>query len=141
MAEKAKPLAMENTANGGGDNYPTPTEIDPLEDHVSTKGVAFEGLDTFLLNKTGRAIVEHFPTLFQEVTYSGDNPTAISFYNSASFIVANRVARYDFTYSGDNLTVEDLKVYDTDGSTILKTYTWTHSYTVDTYNSSGLVLT
>lgn len=141
MVDKVKPLALENTSVGGGDDFPTPTEMDPLEDYVSAKGVAFEGLDTFLTHKVGRTLVEQFPTLYQEVSYTSNVPSSVSFYNSSSFITANRIARYDFTFTGVLLTTEDLKIYDTDGSTILKTYTWTHAYSGSDYQSSGLVIT
>lgn len=78
---------------------------------------------------------------WQQVTYSGDLVSYITYYSSSSFITANRIYRNDFTYSGDVLTVEVLKKYDTDGTTILKTYTRTHSYSGDNLTSSGVVIT
>jgi len=141
MADKIKPLKFENAATGGTQIDYLPTEAKPTEDYVSTKGLAFEGLDTFLTDKIGRALVEKFPDLHQKVTYSSGDVSNIEFFNSASFITANRVARYDFTYTGTNLTSEVLRIYDTDGSTILRTYTWTHAYVSDDYDQSGLVIT
>lgn len=79
--------------------------------------------------------------VWQEVTYSGDVASYITYYNSATFITANRTARNDLTYTGDNLTQEVLKIYASDGTTILKTYTWTHTYSSDDYVSSSMVIT
>lgn len=45
MKDKVKPLGLENTATGGGNDWPVPTELDPTEDYVSAKGVAFENDD------------------------------------------------------------------------------------------------
>lgn len=141
MADKVKPLGFENSALGGTENFPLPTEIDPNEDYLATKGIAFENLDTFLVDKIGRSIVEKFPDLYQNITYSGNDPTVLEFFNSSSFITANRVARFDFTYTANNLTSEVLVIYDTNGTTVLRTYTWTHTYTSNNLTSSGLVIT
>jgi len=141
MADKVKPLKIESSSTGGTQNDPFPTEVTPTQDYLSTKGLAFEGLDTFLLDKIGRTIVEKFPDLYQNVTYTGLNPTVIEFFNSASFVNANRVARYDLSYTGVNLTSEVLKIYDTDGTTVLRTYTWTHTYSGINFQSSALVIT
>lgn len=139
--DKVKALKFENSASGGTQIDYLPTEVKPTEDYLATKGLAFENLDTFLIDKTGRVLVEKFPDLYQNVTYSGNDPSVIEFFNSSSFINANRVARYDLTFSSNNLTVEAMKVYDTDGTTVLKTYTWTHTYSGSDYQSSGLVIT
>lgn len=141
MADKVKPLGLENPSLGGTETSPFPTELDPNEDYVAAKGIAFENLDTFLIDKIGRSLVEKFPNLYQNITYSGNNPTVLEFFNSASFITANRVARYDFTYTSNNLTSEVLVIYDTNGTTVLRTYTWTHTYTSNNLTSSGLVIT
>lgn len=139
--DKIKPLKIENPGTGGTQTDPFPTEVTPTQDYASIKGLAFEGLDTFLIDKIGRAIVELFPSLYQNTTYTGNNLTSLEFFNSASFITANRVARYDFTYTSNNLTTEVLRIYDTDGTTILRTYTWTHTYSGNNFQSSGLIIT
>lgn len=141
MADRVKPLKIENTATGGDETDAFPTETNPMEDYLAAKGLAFEDTDTFLLDKIGRTIVESFPDLYQSITYSSGIPTAVDFYNSNSFINANRVARIDLTYTGDNLTSEVLRIYDTDGTTVLRTYTWTHTYSGSDLTSSGLVIT
>lgn len=141
MADKVKPLKIENAATGGTQTDPFPVETNPTQDYLAAKGIAFENLDTFLIEKLGRSLVEFFPNLYQNITYSGNDPTVLEFFNSSTFINANRVARYDFTYTSNNLTSEVLVIYDTNGTTILRTYTWTHTYTSNNLTSSGLVIT
>jgi hypothetical protein len=141
MADKIKPLKFENSATGGTQIDFLPTEAKPTEDYAAVKGLAFENLDTFLLDKVGRSIVEKFPDLYHKVTYSAGDVSNIEFFNSASFITANRIARYDLTYTSGNLTSEILSVYDTDGTTVLRTYTWTHAYVSGDFDSSGVVIT
>lgn len=140
MVDKVKPLCFEELADGSQLDY-IPTEASPTEDYTATKGLAFENLDTFLIDKIGRTIVELFPSLYQNASYTGSELTALAFYNSSSFITANRIAQYDFTYSSGSLTIEELKIYDTNGSTILRTYTWTHTYSSGVYQSTELLIT
>jgi len=140
MVDRVKPLTFETLANGNVTDF-IPTEASPTEDYLATKGLAFEDSNNFLVDKIGRTIVELFPTLYQNATYSGTNLSALAFYNSSSFITANRIAQYDFTYSGGSLTIEVLKIYDLDGLTILRTYTWTHTYVSGLYQSSELLIT
>jgi len=139
--DKVKALKIENPAGGGVNTDPFPTETDPSVDYLAAKGIAFENLDTFLVQKVGRALVNLFPDLYQKITYTGVLPTALEFFNSSSFVSANRVARYDFTYTGDLLTLEVLVIYDSTGVSVLRTYTWTHTYSGFDYQSSGLVTT
>lgn len=79
--------------------------------------------------------------IWQQVTYSSGSVSFITYYSSASFITVNRTARNDLTYTGDDLTQEVLKIYDADGTTILKTYTWIHTYSAGDYVSSSMVIT
>src|SRR5574343_387196 len=53
MADKVKPLGFENTASGGGDIFPIPTELDPTEDYVAAKGISFENSDNRLIDLDG----------------------------------------------------------------------------------------
>lgn len=141
MADKIKPLKIESAATGGTQNDGFPTETDPSQDYLATKGIAFENLDTFLIDKIGRTIIERFPDLYHNVTYSSGDVSNIEFFNSATFITANRVARYDFTYTSGNITSEVLRIYDTDGTTVLRTYTWAHTYSSGDFVSSGVIIT
>lgn len=142
MVDKVSPLKYESSSTGGTENDFIPTEANPLEDYLAGKGISFEKSDDFLLDKVGRVLVEKFPSLYQSPTYSSGNLTVLEFFNSSSFITANRVCRYDFTYNGDStLATEVLVVYDTNGTTILRTYTWTHTYVSQDLSSSGLVIT
>jgi hypothetical protein len=49
MVDKVKPLALENPSTGGTESFPTPTEVNPTEDHLAAKGISFEGTDTTLV--------------------------------------------------------------------------------------------
>lgn len=139
--DKVKPLKIENPATGGVNTDPFPTEADSSFDYLAAKGIAFENLDTFLIDKIGRSLVELYPDLYQSITYVSNVPTALEFFNANSFVTANRIARFDFTYTANNLTSEVLKIYNADGLTILRTYTWTHTYASNLLTSSGLVIT
>ena len=141
MADKVKPLKFENSATGGTQIDFLPTETKPEQDYLATKGIAYENSDNFLTDKVGRVLVERFPDLYQKVTYSSGDVSVVEFFNNASFVTANRVARYDLTYTSGNLTSEVLRIYDTDGSTILRTYTWTHSYVSGDFDQSTVVIT
>ena len=50
MADKIKPLGMESPSLGGTETSPFPTELDPTEDYVAAKGVAFENNDNRLID-------------------------------------------------------------------------------------------
>lgn len=45
MVDKVRPLKIEKSTDGGGDVDPFPTELDPVEDYVSVKGVSFAASD------------------------------------------------------------------------------------------------
>lgn len=55
MVDKIKPLGMEVGDAIDGD-LPVPTELDPSEDFISSKGVAFEDSDQNLIQKDGTSI-------------------------------------------------------------------------------------
>jgi len=48
--DKVKPLGLENPASGGTQTDPFPTELDPNEDYIAAKGVAFENADNRLID-------------------------------------------------------------------------------------------
>ena len=50
MADKIKPLKIENIASGGTQNDGFPTEANPAQDYVATKGIAFENNDNILFD-------------------------------------------------------------------------------------------
>lgn len=139
--DKVKPLKIENPASGGTQTDSFPTETNPAQDYLAAKGIAFENLNTFLLDKIGRSLVELFPDLYQSMTYSSGDLTSIDYYNSSSFITANRIARHELSYTAHNCTGEVLYIYDTDGTTVLRTYTWVHTYAGNDLSSSSLIIT
>lgn len=141
MVDKVKALKYENPASGGTEADVYPTELDPAEDYVSSKGFAFEGLDTFLIDKIGRTISANHPLTTHKYTYSGNNLTVVEHFNSASQITANRIKKTDISYSGNNPTTEVTVVYDTDGTTVLRTTTWTYTFTGNNLTSASMVIT
>jgi hypothetical protein len=46
MADKVKPLKIEDPSTGGTQQDLGPTEMDPSQDYASVKGIAFEGAET-----------------------------------------------------------------------------------------------
>jgi hypothetical protein len=67
----------------------------------------------------------------QNPTYIGDNISSVEFYNSATQVVGNRIMKSDLTYTSDLVTSEAWSIYDTDGTTVLKTVTLTYTYVND----------
>lgn len=62
MAQKVKPLKMEDTTSGG-DLDMIPVETKPSEDYVAAKGLALENLDTYLIDRSGNDIQFTDPTV------------------------------------------------------------------------------
>lgn len=50
MADKIRPLKIETPDDGTQDDMGYPTEVNPDEDYVAAKGVAFENLDTHIID-------------------------------------------------------------------------------------------
>jgi len=140
--DKVKPLGMEEPSGGTG-TAPFPKELDPAQDYAAVKGVAFENSDDFLSEKIGDILKFTCPDGSQKVTYLGnDNVDFIEFFTTATQITANRRARMDATYTGDDLTSEVWKIYSpSDGTTVLRTITFTHVYVSNVYQSSSEVTT
>lgn len=130
MVDKIKPLKLESSATGGTENDFGPSEADPTEDYVATKGIAFEGLDAFRIEKLGRAIVPFQPDGSVAVAYTaGGDVSSVEIFNSATQIVANRIARVDLSYSGVDPTSETWVIYDSNGTTVLRTIAISYTYT------------
>lgn len=77
----------------------------------------------------------------QKPTYSGDNISSVEIYKSSTQIDANRLAKYNLTYTNDLVTTEVISIYDADGTTILKTVTITYTYTDDVVTNAVVVTT
>lgn len=58
MADKIKPLKLENPATGGTENDGFPTEADPSEDYITGKGFAFENNDNRLIDLNGSGQIQ-----------------------------------------------------------------------------------
>lgn len=142
MVDLVRPLKLENPSEGGSSLDFGPTECRPDQDYLNSLGVAFGSGSSFLMDKIGRVIAEKYPNLYQSASYNANKTiNYVELYNSNTFITANRIARYDVSYNV-NLTPsqETLKIYDTDGTTILRTFTTTYTYSgVDLVSSSEVI--
>jgi hypothetical protein len=119
----------------GSTEYDTPIEAVPAAEDVSivtTTVNTLVGSDVQdVLTKLNRPSVSQLPA------YSGSDLASITFYSSASQVVANRIAAVALTYSSGNPTAETWTIYsDTDGITVLKTYTITNTWSSGTLTNS-----
>lgn len=65
---------------------------------------------------------------------------AVEYFKGSTQTTINRFARTDLTYSGDNVTSEIKKLYsEADGTTVIKTYTTTYTYTNGEVTGTSLV--
>lgn len=142
MVDKIKPLKMEDVNDGGDEIDLGPTEVDPSEDYLATKGLAFENSDDYRVEKLERALLEAYPDGSAKVTYTSNNPTLIEFFTTATQITANRIASVEITYSGNNPSTEVLRIYDeADGTTVVRTITKTFTYSSNNLQSYTEVTT
>jgi hypothetical protein len=58
MADKVKPLKIENASLGGTQNDPYPTETNPTQDYLAAKGIAFENSDTYTMDISAEGNVQ-----------------------------------------------------------------------------------
>jgi len=142
MVDKVKPLKIESSATGGTEDDMYPVEVDPAEDYVAAKGLSFENLDDYLIEKIGGLVKIQIPDHSQKVIYSGDNVSALEVFNGFTQTTPNRLARVDLTYTSDKVTSEVWKIYDpADGTTVLRTLTTTYTYSGDDLDKSELAET
>lgn len=137
----AKPLKIETSIDGTQNNF-GPTEADVTQDYITAAGFSFRGSKEFYLDFQGRATYEHFPNTFHSIVYLVNGEVDyIEYFNSSSFITANRIARVDMTYDVNlNPTIETLKIYDINGTTVLRTVTYTHTFSGVDYTSTSIVM-
>lgn len=58
MADKVKPLKIENPATGGSQTDPFPVETNPAQDYLAAKGFAFENNDNRLIDLDGSGNIQ-----------------------------------------------------------------------------------
>ena len=59
MADKIKPLKIENPASGGTQTDFLPTESNPAQDYISAKGFAFEDNDNRLFDLSAGGEIQY----------------------------------------------------------------------------------
>lgn len=129
--DKVKPLGMESSSLGGTEEIPSPTELDPSEDYVAAKGMAFENLDTHLAEKIGGILKFTVPDCSYKQTFLGNGELdSVEIFDGTTQTTPNRRVRVDMTYDGSlNPTLEEWKIYDpADGITVLRTISVTHTW-------------
>lgn len=136
------PLKLETPVEGGTQLDMFPTEANPLQDYLATKGVCFEADKNFFFDKVGRTFSFNHPRTYEKATYLANGEIDyIEFFNSNTFITANRVAKISFTYDVNiDPTAEVVALYDTNGSTILRTITWSHIFSGGDLTQSDFIV-
>lgn len=128
--DKVKPLKFENPTDGTESDV-IPTAADPTEDYLACKGVAFENLNTHLAEKVGGLLKFTVPDCSYKPVFLGNGELDyVEVFEGATQTTAQRRLRIDMTYDGSlNPTVEVRKFYDpSDGTTVLRTITVTHTW-------------
>ena len=140
--DKVKPLKLETTTDGSSNDY-LPREMNPLQDYAAAKGVAFENLDTFAIDKIGRFVSGKMPDTWQRPTYLGNGEVDyIEYFNSSSFVDANRLVKVSLTYDVNlDPATEVWLIYDTDGVTVLRTITYVHTFVTSDLTQSQMAIT
>jgi len=68
MVDKVRPLKLESTATGGSQDDLFPTALNPSEDYVSVKGVAFENDDLSRIERDPSGNINFADTIVGEIT-------------------------------------------------------------------------
>ena len=145
MVDKVKPIGWENTTDGGSTNNVNPSEIDPDNDYLSTKGISFTGLDTRLLDLNGsgelcatdsyyttkRPLVDILPQYAQANSSAETNTTSTTTYSTKVTVgpVTLRLGDYRISWSTKWRTLAANREFDIrirDGATTL--HESRHSY-------------
>lgn len=130
MPDYIRPLKIENPVSGGTETDFYPTEADPTEDYLAAKGIGFNGDQAFAIDHVGRTLAQKEPFTTFAITYLANGEVDyIDYFNSNTQITANRVYKTTMAYDGNlNPTSATTVIYNTNGTTILRTITETYSY-------------
>jgi hypothetical protein len=142
MVDKVRPLKIERSGDGT-EIDPFPTECDPAEDYLVGRGFSFENSDSYLMEKIGRLIDSKIPDWSEKPTYLVNGELDfLELFNGATQITANRLAKVQMSYDGSlNPTSEVWSIYDTNGTSVLRTVTFTHSFTSYSLTNSVVATT
>jgi len=118
-------------------------QVDAKTDLLGCMGIDFELLGTFLSEKIGGVVKFTCPDASQKATFlSSKELDFVEFFDGATQTTPNRRVRVDSVYTGIDLTSEVWKIYDpSDGTTVLRTITHTHTYTGGVYEKTTEVTT
>lgn len=140
--DKVRPLKFETSIDGTEVDY-LPTEANPSEDYIASKGLAFEGLDTHRIEKIGRIITGIEPNGSTKPTFLANGELDyVELFTGATQTAADRLAKISLTYDGSlNPTTETWLIYDTNGTTVLRTITFTHTFVSTELTNSSVAFT
>lgn len=79
----------------------------------------------------GKSLLQFGPDTSQKVVYNAQGDVDyIEFYESASQTTGNRKVKAVITYSGSDPVSETWSIYDSDGTTVVETRTYSYTYTL-----------
>jgi len=138
MVDRVKPLKIESTVYGSQDDFGYPTEMNPTEDYAAVKGLAFENSNDFRIEKLGRDVTALVPDRTNKVVYLGNGEVDyIEIFQGATQTEANRILKIQMAYDGNSdPSTETWSYYDTDGTTVLRTVIYTHTFTGGEYSKT-----
>jgi len=101
MADKVKPLKIENPSNGGTQTDFLPTESDPTQDYLAAKGIAFENSDSKLFDLSASGEIQYKDAV--QTTYKKLNDIAGGSSFDESVILVNHNSDVLVNHRGDVL--------------------------------------
>lgn len=107
-------------------------QVNPASDTLAGKAFSFEGLSNFLAEKVGDILGFTKPDFSDAPNFNGNGTiNFVEWFNGPTQITANRRARVDFTYDANLDPVTEVwKYYNpANGTTILRTVTYTYTFT------------
>lgn len=118
-------------------------QIDPAVDTIAGKAFSFLGLSTFLAEKVGDILGFRKPDFSDAPSFNANGTiNFVEWFNGATQITSQRRARVDFTYDVNlDPATEVWKIYDTNGTTILRTVTYTYTFVANVLTKTVEVTT
>ena len=107
------------------------------------KWVVFGPTNDYKIEKIGGRVLNTYPDWSSSTTYLANKmPDYVEYFEGPTQTIANRRVRIDVTYAGINPTEEEWTIFDeSDGTSILRTFTVNHTYSSNSLTNSVLVTT
>lgn len=106
-------------------------QLDPLVDTASAKGLFFLGDPNYVAEKVGSLLGFRKPDFSAAYNFASNGQlNYVEFFITNSQITGNRRARADLSYTSSGLPLtETWRIYDQDGTAVLRTVTYTYAFT------------